>query len=501
MNKKKLKVLCVLASLLAVLLAACFVLKIKSDREAEALRIYHETYLVMDGAEYLRASTELDLSGKQITELEKLLELTALKKLNLRDTGITAGQYDMLRAGLPACEILWSVPFQNSYYDDDVQELTLDTLSTDDLPMLAYMTELTTVNADSCRDFEALLALVEQYPTLDVTYSVPIGDTAYPQTQNQLTVTDPDADQLMKNLALLPMLENVTLEGNLPSTDKLIALKEQYPNITFLWNFSVCGVQTNTLAEKLNLSNIQMADTTELENALPCFYNLKKVEMIKCGLSNPDMEALNMRHPKTKFVWTVTVCGVTLRTDTKHFMPYHYGIKTPTTVSNLRYCTEIEVLDFGHKGVHDISYLEYMPNLRYLLMLDTPLEDLSIVGNCTSLEFVEIASTRVTDFWPLTNLTNMKMLNLSYTPYYGKVNGTRSFGTFGDITPLYQMTWLDRLWLTGTRLGEERRSELRAALPNVEMVFMSVSATDKGWRYSPGYYEMRDILGMFYQYS
>ena len=69
--------------------------------EAERLRIYNETYLVMDGTEYLRSSTALDLSGKQIAELEKLQELKALQTLNLRDTGITVQQYELLHAALP----------------------------------------------------------------------------------------------------------------------------------------------------------------------------------------------------------------------------------------------------------------------------------------------------------------------------------------------------------------------------------------------------------------
>jgi len=33
---------------------------------------------------------------------------------------------------------------------------------------------------------------------------------------------------------------------------------------------------------------------------------------------------------------------------------------------------------------------------------------------------------------------------------------------------------------------------------NVELLFQSTGATDKGWRYAPGYYEMRDILGLWY---
>lgn len=499
MNKKKLILLCILSCLLIALIATSVVLKVRRDQEIEALRIYNETYLIMDGTEYLRSTTELDFSGKQLAEIEKLTELTALKKLNLLNTGITIEQYDMLHAALPACEIIWAVPFQGDYYSHTIQELTLDSLTESDLAVLPYMSELTTVNADACRDYDAIFALMEQYPALSVSYTVTIGDSTYPHTQEEITVTDPDVSELLTKLALLPALTNVTLEGTLPDNELLIALKGTYPNITFLWNFSVYGVQTNSLAEFLDLSNKQLTDTTELEAALPCFYNLTKVDMVKCGISNPDMEALNMRHPKTTFVWTVNVCGVNLRTDTRHFMPYHYGIKTPVNVGNLRYCTEIEVLDFGHKGIHDISFIEYMPKLRYLLMLETPLTDVSIIGNCTSLEFLELASSRVTDFWPLTNLTNLKMLNLSYTPYYGvNANGFTTYGTFGDITPLYQMTWLDRLWLTGSRLGEERRNHLRESLPNVEMAFMAISATDRGWRYSPGYYEMRDILGLWY---
>ena len=101
MSKNKKIVLSVVAFLLVALIATGVVLKIKHDREMEALRIYNETYLVMDGVEYLRVSTELDLSGMQITELEKLTELTGLKKLNLRNTGISTAQYDMLHAALP----------------------------------------------------------------------------------------------------------------------------------------------------------------------------------------------------------------------------------------------------------------------------------------------------------------------------------------------------------------------------------------------------------------
>ena len=496
-KKTKIIILCVALFLLVASIATCLVLEHQrklAEAEAERLRIYHETYLVMDGAEYLRSSTELDLSNQQITEIEKLQELTKLQQLNLRGTGITAEQYDMLAAALPECEILWSVPFQGAYCDNTAQELVLETLSEEDIAVLAYFPELTSVKAEDCRDYDQLFRLMETYPDLTVTCSVPLGDVVVPYDTESITLTDPDAAELLRKLRYLPQLTAVTLEGTVPDQDAMILLKETYPNITFLWNFSVCGVETNSLAEFIDLSKVHMDNTEELEAALPCFYNLTKVDMISCGLSNEDMDALNKRHPGTLFVWNVSVSGIYVRTDIKYFMPWKHNIKKVGNLYNLRYCTEVEALDFGHRCIYDVSYIEYMPKLRFLLLLECS-PDMNIIGNCTSLEHLELCDSPVTDFWPLTNLTNLKDLNLSYTPF----NLTsHKFGKFGDITPLLQMTWLDRLWMTFSRIGDENRAMIREALPATELLFVSTSSTDRGWRYSPQYYEMRDILGMWY---
>lgn len=500
MNKKKIIILCVALALLLAVVATLVVLKVQREREAEALRIYNETYLVMDGVEYLRASTELDLSGQQIEELEKIRELTALEKLNMRDTGITIEQYEMLRDALPACEILWSVPFQGCYCDNTAEELVIETLSMEDLEILPYLPNLVSIKADQCRDYDALFSLMEQRPEIAVSYTVSVGDQVLTPDVEELTIADPNVEDLLVQIARLPNLKQVTLEGTLPSNEEMLKLKEAFPNTKFYWEFSVCGVKTNSFAKSLDLSKKKMDDTKALEAALPCFYNLKKVDMVDCGLSNSAMEKLNRRHLKTSFVWKVNVNGATVRTDIKHFMFYKYGMKKVGDLSNLRYCTEIEVLDFGHFPVRDLSFIEYMPNLRFLLILQTYVPDLVQVGNCTSLEFLEAATSPIVDFWPLTNLTNLKALNLSHTPFLGKAsNGiTNRYGKFGDYTPLLQMTWLERLWVANSRVGEDGQKAFKEALPATEMVFYSASSTDRGWRYAPGYYEMRDILDLWY---
>lgn len=495
MNKKKLVLLCVLSLLLIGLIVAVVVLHINLTNEKEQLRIYNETYLVVDGKEYRRDSSRLDLSGQPITEYQKLQELPALKQLDLRDTGITIEQYDWLRVALPHCEILWSVPFQGRFFENTVQELALESLSRDDLAVLNYLPNLTGINADLCQDYDELFALMEQYPDISVTYTVPIGELSIPHTQEEITVVNPDVAELMTRLPLLSNLRSVTLNGTLPHNEHMIMLKEKFPNITFLWNFTVCGVQTNSMAEFLDLSGIQMGSTEELEAALPCFYQLSKVDMVDCGFSDAQMDALNKRHPDTRFVWEVLVSGRAFRTDIRYFMPTKYKMRNLTGLDTLRYCKDIEVIDLGHYGVSNISFIEDLPKLRCLLVLDCPIRDISSIAACTSLEFLEVAQTPITEYWLFTNLTNLKDLNLSCTPYNSVTH--RASG-LNDYAMMYQFTYLDRLWYCRTFVPKADRAQIHELLPD-SIVMLDISeCTGFGWRFSPRYFEHRDIMGMFY---
>lgn len=482
-------------SIIVVLLGLWGLHKYREHQEYQAYLQYHATYLVIDGTEYRRDSTQLDLSGKAVMELEKLKELTALQQLDLRGVSVTTDQYEALQQALPNCKILWSVPIQGTFQDNTATELILDHLVASDIPLLAYFPNLVSINADNCTDYEAIFAMQAQYPQLSVSYLVTIGDINYPSTAEELTVTDPSLDELSAGLSLLPSVHTVYLQGQLPANEQIVVLKEQFPEITFVWDFEVLGVPTNSLATFLDLSRIVMRTTDELESMLPCFYDLQQVDMISCGIGNDAMEALNARHPGTKFVWRVAVSGVWVRTDAKYFMPYKRGIKTIGDLSTLKYCHDMVCIDTGHFGVRSFGFVEYMPNLRFLLLLDCYVQDLSSIASCTSLEFLELAQTPLSDYWLLTNLTNLKNLNLSATPY--DEDRCHAVGR-ADITPLYQMTWLDRLWFTRSNMKTDLRDTLKAALPDTIVTLYTGGCTTCGWRQSPNYYEHRDILGMWY---
>lgn len=486
MTKKK-------QTLIGVGIALTLILMIAIIIGVISYRNYHATYIVIDDVEYLRASTSLDLSGKSITELEKLPELTQLQELDLQDTGLTEAQYLDLQAALPNCRIIWSVPFQDGYCPSDLTELTVATLHEDDFAVLGYLPDLVSVNADGCQDYEVLMKLAEQHPELKISYMVHFSSQSVHNNVTQLDLTDPVAEELMTGLQYLPDVTNVNLQGTLPEVEELIVLQQAYPGVQFYWEFELLGVPVNTLTEFIDLSNVKMEDTVELERYIPCFYNLAQVDMVSCGIANEEMAALNERYPDTKFVWKVAVYGTYVRTDITWFMPVKLHL-AGGSLTNLKYCTDMVVMDFGHYGITDISYVEYMPNLKYFLACESDIKDISPLANCTSLEYLELADSPIYDLWPLTNLTNLKDLNLAGTPHkedYGPV-------TFHDHTPLLQMTWLDRLWLPHCKLGSERREEIRAALPDTELVFYSTGNTTSGFRHTPRYYAQRDLLGMRY---
>ena len=462
-------------------------------------QIYNATYITIDGVEYERAVTTLDLSGQSISELDKLKELTALESLNLRNTGITPQQYDDLQAALPECRIAWSVPFQDTYYNNDITVLDVTTLSEADLDVISRFSHLNSLRALGCTDYDALVTLMERYPNLNVIYTVELSGKDHFNYADSLTIADPDLKEFREKIAYLPKVTTVSLTGTLPAKEELLKLKEEFPDITFSYDFEVLGIEVNSLDEFLDLSGMKFENIEEVEAILPYFYNLTQIDMVNCGFSNDTMDALNKRHPDVKFVWTVNVCGLTLRTDVKYFMPVQHKINDFSAYGcmNLRYCTDIEVLDFGHYGISNVDFVQYLPKLKYVLMCEATITDVSTIAKCITLEYLEIQSTPLTDFWPLTNLTNLRDLNIGGTPSTS-TDGIREYGSFGDYTSLLQMTWLDRLWLPFTIMSNDTRATIQEALPNTMIVFRSGGTTTGGYRYTPRYFEQRDILGMYY---
>ena len=90
---------------------------------------------------------------------------------------------------------------------------------------------------------------------------------------------------------------------------------------------------------------------------------------------------------------------------------------------------------------------------------------------------------------PLLGCTALRDLNVCYI-------STPPDALFETLS---QMTWLRRLWCTGTYMSDAQVKALREALPNTE-VWCSPGDESTGgtWRYDEDYYDMRDAFHMYY---
>ena len=100
--------------------------------------------------------------------------------LDLRGTGTTLAHYESLRQQLPDCEIRYDLPFQGGFYPDDTKELTITSLTDEEVVLLDYLPDLTAINAVGCQDYDQLRALQQRRPDCKVTYSVSFSKERMP---------------------------------------------------------------------------------------------------------------------------------------------------------------------------------------------------------------------------------------------------------------------------------------------------------------------------------
>ena len=496
---------------------------------ALGLGLFLAGHVFVDGSPFPRKARVFDLTGHDLT-VEEYLQLQE--------------QY-------PDTQILWTVPFQGSRYPTDTKTLTVTTLTEEDVAVLDHLPLLEQMDATGCADYDALKTLQQRHPQCRILYTLwgapcsstdtaltildadpreleaglallpnvtavtlegrlpPAEDllalgTAFPAVQFRYTLsiaglefpsdterldlsgTAVTAAQLQETLPLMTHLREITLTETTLSDSQLKSLIRQFPDLFFRCALDFAGVSCATDAVLIDLSG-RTVTSEEVDEMLPFFPNLEKLDLSGCGIGNEEMDALNRRHPDVSIVWTVRIGWLTLRTDAAFYYPGAYRnmeIPGDEELAKLRYCTEMVAVDIGHSGATNCEWARYMPRLKYLILADTKVTDLSPLSGCKELVYLEVFSTRVTDYSPLLGCTALQDLNI----------GT----TFGDAEPLSQMTWLHTLFWNRCLQDPviaEKAILLEEQLPDTIVILDSGKNTGTFWRYLPNYYVFREIIG------
>ena len=247
-------------------------------------------------------------------------------------------------------------------------------------------------------------------------------------------------------------------------------------------------------AEYVDISHVDVRNVN-IDKIIERLPNLSRLVMIDCGLDNDGYASLQDRHPDIKIVWEIILPYWTIRTDAVAFSTYKTTAEEFYMMNEdayyLKYCNELVALDLGHNYVSDLSFLEYMPELKVLILVDNVKEkdgetlrhltDLSELQYCTKLRYLEIFANNVSDFSWMENLTELEDLNISYN-------------SVSSIQYMTNLPNLKRLWMEHTYISYDGYCRLRQMYPYAQIVADGEGSVDQGWRSGPRYYAMRRMF-------
>lgn len=302
----------------------------------------------------LTSLIELDISDTGFNDISALSMLTELKTLNATGNGLSTDDFDLLQEALPDCTITWDVPFMGTLLSSSTTSLTLDdTAQEADFANLKYFSCCTSINAEDCTNYDALLELWYSMPECEIVWNYDLfgHELNSLSTEVDLRGTMFDSpDELLEQLRYLPSLTYCDMCGCGLTNAEMDILREAYPDIKFVWY-------------------IQFAHWT-VRTDITCF------------------SALN---------------GYDGRMGNDIFEPL------------FTYCTDLVALDIGHHGLTDLEPLRNLTKLKYLILADNLFTDISPLADLKELVYLELfLNRRVKDLSPLAELTNMVDLNLCH---------------------------------------------------------------------------------------
>lgn len=426
--------------------------------------------------------TNLTVTSLSDRDVELLDYFTRLESVDASEC-TDYSQLMALRKRRPEVQIQFRLDIAGQSLSPDVKRLTVADISGEDLKLLPLL-QLSAVTVTGCENPENILALQEYCKERGIAFYIALGDTEITQDVRSITAKNIREEDLPL-LQFLPDLKTLELETPEASAESIFALQEQYPALEISWNQRVAGKLFQHTDTLIDISNITVGSLETVAEEMTYFPNATQLEMHFCGVENEEMAAFReAQRENYKVVWTVYL-GPKLptRTDTTSIMPARDGTSVfhDAEAYNMRYCEDVVAVDVGHLDVRNVEWAAYMPHLKYLILAWTGVRDLTPLGNCKELVWLELDNSPGGDTTPLIGCTALEDVNI------GK-SGV-------DPAGLAQMPWLKNVWAIGRA---DAAYKIAQGCPDTKVVATGEKTVSGGWRYLPNYYKMRDALNMFY---
>ena len=455
--------------------------------------------VVIDGTQYDSNTAALTLSPKSAQEaLDTLSFFTDLSELTLSGLALSPDEIRAIQASRPALTLYCDVALNGRVIPSDSAELDLSDVPFEELSdVISLFPSLKNLTLGETAPID-VQALEAAHEGLSVTYRFGGQTVSGETTALDLSAGGlPTLEALSALFLTAPRLSELTInDPNDAEMETLAAFNPREKGIVLHCALTLLGRTLPADAEIIDFADHQVTDeeTADIERMLPLFTNLKEIDLYETRLAQETMDRLFDAHPDIFFGWTFGIWNdfYIVRSDATAFTSgttrpgLHRWLLTEDDFRNLRFCKGLQALDLGHNGIKNLEFLRNWPHLKVLILADTRVTDLTVIGELKELEYLELFLTTPDSYEPLSHLPNLLDLNLCHTKKEGK-----KYRDDEEILLLTQIKSLERLWISKT-LTAEQAQMLREGLPGVEFDFSSNGSTDKGWREHPRYFTMRE---------
>ena len=370
----------------------------------------------------------LYIDNNPVTDFSALYSLPQLEMLSIRGIGITADQLKELSAALPNCaihcetaqETVSEITLGGATFKTDTTELNLSNMGISDISALRACKGLKKldITGNSVSDLTPLMDL----PALEW---LNIKDN---------TVTD------LRPLMGLGHLRYLNAEGNgitgTAAFSSMPSLSELYLAFNQLGDLS-------GLAGLKSIRILGLESTGLTDEKLPQLYPLDSLDTLRI-YDNPTLggEAVeelkarlrgcNVQH--SELLYSIELGGESYKENITELSLFGKGISDITPINRFK---KLEKLDLGSNEIENVYMFQYtVAPLRELKLGNNRISDATPLMYLGSLERLDVSGNNISSVSPLKLMTSLKWLNISYNP-----------------------------------IDEEALEELRAALPDCEIIF------------------------------
>lgn len=235
--------------------------------------------------------------------------------IDLRGKTVSVRQYREIARRCPDVDIYWDVPIGPWRYDSLSEAIAVEDFTADEVENFSFFPALRYVDARRASCSEEIMRLIEDYPSLDVQWMIPIGAQRFDSRSEELSVGDFSVSEV-KNFSYFTALKRVdaTAASCYPEILSLRALLGE--NVDLKWNVVIGGESFPHTTKELKLPEGVPAE--EVEEKLAYLPDTRMVDTTDAHFERSELNQLRARYPRLRFLFKVTIAGQSVRSNTEN---------------------------------------------------------------------------------------------------------------------------------------------------------------------------------------